>query len=128
MKKLVCAAVIGAAMIATAAGAQAARELTRQQAAEFADMMFQRFDLNHDGVITRDEAEQARAQLTKGIDGKGSERAEKRIDRIFGTSQSLTKSQFESMALARFDKQDANHDGVVTSAEKEQARPGQAAQ
>jgi Ca2+-binding EF-hand superfamily protein len=84
--------------------------------------MFQRFDLNHDGVITRDEAEQARGQLTKGAEGKRAAKSEKMIDRVFGTSQSVTKSQFEAMALARFDKQDANHDGTVTSSEREQAR------
>lgn len=44
------------------------------------------------------------------------------INRLFGTSESLTKSQFEALSLARFDKQDANHDGVVTTAEREQAR------
>ena len=123
MKKLVFATALGAMIVSTAAGAQAApREISRQQAQQFADAMFQRFDLNHDRVITRDEAEQARAQLTQGGEGKRSAKSEKMIDRPFGTSQSVSKAQFESMALARFDRQDANHDGVVTSAEKEQAR------
>jgi Ca2+-binding EF-hand superfamily protein len=115
--------VLGATILSTAAGAQAKpREISRQQAQQFADAAFQRFDLNHDGVITRDEAEQARAQLTQGSEGKRAAKSEKMIDRIFGTSQSVTKGQFEAMALARFDRQDANHDGVVTSAEREQAR------
>lgn len=123
MKKLVFATALGAMIVSAAAGAQAApREISRQQAQEFAGAMFQRFDLNHDGVITRDEAEQARAQLTQGSEGKRSAKSEKMIDRLFGTSQSVSKAQFESMALARFDRQDANHDGVVTSAEKDQAR------
>src|SRR6185295_17805232 len=37
---------------------------TRQQAQERADMMFQRLDANHDGVITRQEADQAAAKLS----------------------------------------------------------------
>jgi Ca2+-binding EF-hand superfamily protein len=79
-----------------------------------ADRMFQRFDLNHDGVVTRQEAEQAAAQFG----GRG----ERMIDRLFGDAQSLTLQQAESQALARFDRDDLNHDGVVTAAEREQAR------
>jgi len=30
--------------------------------------------------------------------------------------------QFEDQQLARFDRQDLNHDGVVTGAERQQAR------
>jgi hypothetical protein len=130
MKKLVFSVVLGATILTTGAGAQTApaetggqkdREISRQQALQFADGMFQRFDLNHDGVITREEAEQARAQMAPG-GGKHGAKAEKMIDRIFGTSQSVTKAQFEAMSLARFDSQDANHDGIVTTAEREQAR------
>ena len=44
------------------------------------------------------------------------------IERTFGTAQSLTLAQFEAAALARFDAEDANHDGVVSAAEHEQAR------
>ena len=127
MNKLVFSVVLGATIISTQAGAQAApaetggREISRQQALQLADRMFQRFDLNHDGVVTREEAEQARAQMAPG-GGKHGAKAEKMIDRIFGTSQSVTKAQFEAMSLARFDSQDLNHDGVVTTAEREQAR------
>ena len=130
MKKLVFAVVLGATIVSTQAGAQTApaeaggqkdREISRQQALQFADSMFQRFDLNHDGVVTREEAEQARAKLAPA-GGKRGAKAEKMIDRMFGSGQSVSKSQFEAMALARFDRQDANHDGVVTTAEREQAR------
>ncbi len=123
MTKLMFAAVLGAAMVSTVAGAQgAAREISRQQTQQFSDTMFQRFDLNQDGVVTRDEAERARAQLTQGREGKRGAKSEKMIDRLFGTSQSVTKSQFEAVALARFDKRDTNRDGVVTSDERQQAR------
>jgi hypothetical protein len=44
------------------------------------------------------------------------------IDEAFGSAQSLTLQQFEAQALARFDAMDLNHDGVVTAAERQQAR------
>ena len=59
-------------------------QMTRAQAQQMADSMFQRFDLNHDGVVTRQEAEQIAAQFG------GSGHAERMIDRLFGTNQSLT--------------------------------------
>jgi hypothetical protein len=78
--------------------------------------MFQRFDLNHDGVVTRQEAQQAASQFG------GGHRAEHMIDRMFGSAQSLTLQQAETAALARFDRDDLNHDGVVTGAERQQVR------
>jgi hypothetical protein len=44
------------------------------------------------------------------------------IDRMFGANQSLTLQQAEAAALARFDREDLNHDGVVTQEERQQAR------
>jgi hypothetical protein len=128
MKKLLVTIALGATIASThaiaqpadAQGDQTQGQLTRQQAMQMADAMFQRFDLNHDGVITRDEAEQARAQLASS--GKGSGRAERMIDRMFGDGQSVTQGQFEALALARFDKRDLNHDGLVTPDERGQAR------
>jgi len=141
MKKLLVTIALGAAIAATQAAAQdapppppgdapmaggegrhhhggrAQEDMTRAQARQMADGMFQRFDLNHDGVVTRQEAEQARAQM-----GFGGERVEKMIDRAFGSAQSLTLQQFEMQSLARFDRDDLNHDGLVTAAEREQAR------
>src|SRR5262249_31145043 len=140
MKKLLVTIALGATIVATQAAAQdsappppgvapmagggrhhgggwAQQDMTRAQAQQLADGMFQRFDLNHDGVVTRQEAEQARAQM-----GFGGERIEKMIDRAFGPAQSLTLQQFEAQSLARFDRDDLNHDGVVTAAERQQAR------
>jgi hypothetical protein len=54
--------------------------------------------------------------------GMGGERAQRMIERTFGVSQSLTLKQFEDQQLARFDRQDLNHDGVVTAEERQQAR------
>ena len=140
MRKLLVTIALGASIVGTQAAAQqpapptpgvapapvaggkhhggwAQQDMTRAQAQQMADSMFQRFDLNHDGTITRQEAEQAASQL-----GVGGERVQRQIDRIFGTGQSLTLQQFEAQQLARFDRDDANHDGVVTVAERQQAR------
>jgi EF hand len=124
MKRLLVTIALGASAVSTAAVAQDQRggrggwmqDTTRQQAQQMADAMFQRSDVNHDGTVTRQEAEQAAAQFGAG------DRAQRMIDRVFGTAQSLTLQQVEAQALARFDRQDANHDGTVTAAERQQAR------
>jgi len=123
MKRLLASVALGAIFLSTQAVAQdeggrgwEGHDTTRQQAQQMADAMFQRFDLNHDGVVTRQEAEQAASQFG------GSGRAGRMIDRLFGDAQSLTLQQAEAQALARFDRDDLNHDGVVTAAERQQAR------
>jgi hypothetical protein len=127
MKKLLVTIALGATTISTQALAQdagsgrtggwAQRDMTRSQAQQMADSMFQRFDLNHDGTVSRQEAEQARTQM-----GFASERVEKMIARTFGDAQALTLQQFEAQALSRFDRDDLNHDGTVTAAERQQVR------
>ena len=122
MMKLLLTVALGATMISTAAMAQdrggrggwAQKDQTRAEAQQMADGIFQRFDTNRDGVVTRQEADAAGAQY--------GERAQRMIDRVFGTVQSLTLQQFEAQSLARFDRDDADHDGVVTAAERQQAR------
>ena len=125
MKTLLVTITLGAATISTQALAQddgaqrsgwAMQDQTRAQAQQRADMMFQRFDLNHDGTVTRQEAEQAASQF--GAGGRG----EKMIDRVFGDAQALTLQQFEAQSLARFDRDDLNQDGTVTAAERQQVR------
>ena len=91
---------------------------TRQQAQQRADLMFQRLDSNRDGVLTRAEAEQAAAQTGK----RGGKRAARLVERLFSRSASVTQAQFQAQALARFDRQDANRDGVVTGDERQQLR------
>jgi hypothetical protein len=123
MNKILAALALGAAIASTPAAAQDQprehggrymQDMTRQQAQQMADGMFRRFDLNHDGVVTRQEAEQAASQFGG--------RAQRMIDRMFGGAESLTLQQAETAALARFDRDDLNHDGVVTAAERQQAR------
>jgi hypothetical protein len=124
MKTLLAGIALGAAIISTTAIAQRGemrdQDMTRAEAQQRADQMFQRFDVNHTGVITRAQAEQMAAQFG----GRG----ERMVDRLFGTAQSLTLQQFEAQQLARFDAMDLNHDGTVTAAEREQARQQMRAQ
>ena len=96
---------------------------TRQQAQQRADMMFQRLDANHDGTVTRQEAEQAAGQMGQGGEGgRGGRFAARMMDRLFSQGDSVTLAQFQAQALARFDRQDLNHDGTVTGDERQQAR------
>jgi hypothetical protein len=126
MKKLLVMAALGASLTSAPALAQALagggfmqRDFTRQQAQQMADMMFQQLDTNHDGVLTRAEADQGAAQFSSP---RGGGRIQRMIAQAFGNAQSITLQQFEAQALARFDAQDLNHDGTVTAAERQQAR------
>ena len=79
--------------------------------------MFQRLDTNRDGALTREEARMASQQMSSG-----GARVERLMARLFGDAQSLTQAQFEAQALARFDRNDLNHDGVLTLDERRQGR------
>jgi 3-oxoacyl-ACP reductase-like protein len=127
MKKLLVTIALGASLISAPALAQAPgggggfmqRDFTRQQAQQMADMMFQQLDANHDGVLTRAEADQGAAQFSSP---RGGGRIQRMIAQAFASAQSITLQQFETQALARFDAQDLNHDGTVTAAERQQVR------
>jgi hypothetical protein len=121
MKNLLVTVALGATIVSTQALAQnhgsggwMQQDMTRAQAQQMADSMFQRLDANHDGTVTRDEAQQMAAQSG----GRGG----RMLDRVFGNAQSLTLQQFETQSLARFDAEDLNHDGTVTAAERQQLR------
>jgi Skp family chaperone for outer membrane proteins len=140
MNKMLFAAAFGAALIGSQSAASPAQppaqagqapaggrmqaERTRQQAQQMADSMFQRFDLNGDGVLGRDEAQQALAQAAAArgddVNDAGSGRTQRMLERMFGQAQSVTLAQFEAQALARFDRQDVNRDGIVSAAERQQ--------
>jgi hypothetical protein len=140
MKKLLVTLALGAALMSTPVLAQAPggggrsqRDQTRAEAQQRADMMFQMIDANKDGTVTRAEAEQAVAkfQAARGGDdqsGRGGGRMQRMIGEAFGTADSLSLQQFEALALARFDSQDLNHDGTVSSAERQQLRDQRQAQ
>lgn len=111
--------------------AQAHREQRRQQRAE---LMFDRLDLDRNGSITREEARQAHAQHRaergeRGPGGRGMRHrgprhagAGVRGQRLFGEQGFVTAEQFRARALARFDRADADRNGVVTAAERQAAR------
>jgi hypothetical protein len=139
--KLLVSLALGAAVISTPALAQAPggehggwvqRDQTRAEAKQRADMLFQMLDANHDGTLTRTEAEQAAAQFAARRGGDDSNQRNGRIERLinreFGDAHSLTLAQFEAQALATFDAMDLNHDGTVTAAERQQVREVRQAQ
>ena len=106
-----------------ARGGRMQADRTRVEAQQMADAMFTRFDSNHDGLLTREEAQQALAAAAaeRGQEAEaGSGRAQRMLDRMLGGAVSVSLAQFENQALTRFDRQDLNHDGVVTSAERHQ--------
>ena len=80
------------------AGAHA-RQDARWQAQQLADTMFQQLDANHDGVVTRAEADQARPSSAAAHGDSNGGHGGGRFDadrQVFGTAQSLTLAQFEA--------------------------------
>lgn len=114
-----------------------ARQQREQRRGQHMERMFDRLDLDHNGSITREEMAQAR-----GRHGRGEGRAEggpagpggpgmrhrgpggpgMRGQRLFGEQGFATREQFRERALARFDRADADHNGIVTAAERQAAR------
>ena len=92
MSKLLVTIALGAAMVSSAAFAQddqgergrMMQDQTRAEAQQRADAMFQRFDVNHDGVVTIQEAQQVASQFG------GGERIQRMIERTFNGAQALT--------------------------------------
>lgn len=108
-----------------------ARQGAEQRRAERAGRAFERLDLNRDGNLTRAEFDQARAQLREQRTDRRTERGPRRGmrgmrgmrgQRLFGEQGFVTREQFEQRALARFDRLDADRNGTLTAAERQQAR------
>jgi Ca2+-binding EF-hand superfamily protein len=121
-----------------------ARQAGEQRRAERAGRMFERLDLNRDGSVSRIEFDQARSQLREQRGERRAERGERRgmrgmrgprrggpdargprgqgAQRMFGEQGFITLEQMRERALARFDRLDANRDGTLTAAERQQAR------
>jgi Ca2+-binding EF-hand superfamily protein len=109
---------------------------------ERASRMFDRLDLDRNGSITREELAQAQAQRFERRGERRAERAEAgehrhhrglgrrggphrfamRGERMFGEQGFITAEQMRERALARFDRMDADRNGTVTAAERQQAR------
>ncbi|MBX3562266.1 MAG: EF-hand domain-containing protein [Sphingomonas sp.] len=119
------------------------RQHGEQRRSQRAERMFDRLDANRDGSITREEWTQARAQRAERMAerraqaGPGERAAHMRGmramrgmrnmraahgARMFAEQGYVTREQMRERALAGFDRLDANRDGTVTAAERQQAR------
>lgn len=99
--------------------------LTRQQAVQRADALFDQFDLNHDGSISRDEAASAggRLMMQRAMTGRDvapgiGGHTLKFMEHAFAGVERVDRKQFEQAMLAHFDQMDSNHDGVLSVAER----------
>ena len=118
-----------------------ARQAMQQRREQAAGRRFERLDANRDGSISRAEFDQARSQRQEhraerradrgpGAGMRGGRRGGpgmrgmrgERGQRLFGEQGFVTREQMRERALARFDRLDANHDGTLTAAERQQAR------
>ena len=135
MKTLIIASALGATVAATQPPVGhplqrlQQRGLSRGQARDRADQLFERFDLNHDGYVTRGEAQLLGSKLLLLRASTGRDFAPgigghtlRFLERRFAGVDAATRQQFEAAFLAHFDEMDVNHDGILTAAEREQAK------
>ena len=89
--------------------------------AKMAADMFDRTDANHDGMISRDEWNAGAAKLAE-MHGRG-----RPMMRHMGMmadmdgDRAISRDEFQKRAMEHFDRVDTNHDGTITTAEREQA-------
>jgi len=89
--------------------------------AKMAAEMFDRADTNHDGMISRDEWNAGAAKLAERRDhGRPMMRHMAMMADADG-DRAITRDEFQKRALEHFDRVDANHDGTISAAEREQA-------
>jgi hypothetical protein len=95
---------------------------------EMRQNMFERLDANHDGSISREEFAAAHERhegpgRPGGPDGPGGPGHHRGMHggAMFG-AEGITLEQMRARALERFDRADANHDGILTVAERQAAR------
>lgn len=133
MKFLVVAA-LGATLLSSRLAAQPfpipaqQPDLTRDQARQRADRLFEVFDANHDGAITPDEARSVGGKLMLRRAATGRDVAPgigghtlRYLEQAFAGMPSVNLQQFERAILAHFDDMDRDHDGILTAAERQQA-------
>lgn len=118
-----------------------ARQRGEQRREQRAERMFERMDLDRNGSITREEMTQARAQhraarAERGAGARGTGMRHRRMamrhggpggpgmrgQRLFGEEGFVTAERFRARALERFDRADADRNGVVTAAERQAVR------
>ena len=133
-------AALAATLLPAALGAQAFQalprqpDLTREQALHRADRLFEQFDANHDGAITPEEAQAVGAKLMLRRAATGRDVAPgigghtlRYLEQAFAGMPRVARQQFEGAMLAHFDEMDRDHDGVLTSAERQRANASFAA-
>lgn len=98
------------------------------------DLAFSRLDTDKNGAISKAEFAAAphdgarmhhaamnwRGHMARGPMGAGPGPDGQRPDQM---GQPITKATFVAQGLARFDKADTNHDGTLSQAERDAARP-----
>lgn len=96
-------------VVATTALAQLASE--GRHGTHRVEKLFARFDANADGMISKDEADQARASMFGELDADG--------DGAVSRSELVAKAQERAAdhASKRFDRLDTNGDGLISQAE-----------
>ncbi len=114
------AAAAGAAAVAMLAAAPVAakRPLTRDMAKAHIDFMFAIADANHDGVLTRDEFDAS----VKAMNGDPQRGGMMFDEADTARSGRLTLAEIEASSLAKFDRADTNHDGVIDDQERQAAK------
>jgi hypothetical protein len=127
MRKIILSlAAAASALTATAANAQATPTApeTRAEAIAQADTRFAQMDTDHDGLVGPVEMQAYRAALhdraiARGDDASASGGGRGGMGRgMRAGAASMTKAAFEARAGERFDRMDANHDGIVDAAER----------
>jgi len=108
------------------------QERTASMAARRSDMRertFARLDTNKDGAISKDEFTAARPQPgTERTSERGNHRPRNAGMMIMHgqfaayADKPITRSEFVTAGLARFDRLDTNHDGTISSAERDAGR------
>jgi Ca2+-binding EF-hand superfamily protein len=91
--------------------------------AKMAADMFDRTDANHDGTISRDEWNAGAAKLA-AMHGRGRpmmRHMAMMADADADGDRAISRDEFQKRALKHFDRADANHDGTISAAEREQA-------
>ena len=95
--------------------------------AKMAAEMFDRADTNKDGMISREEWNAGAARLAEMRDHGGPGMRGRPMMRHMAMmadadgDHAVSRQEFMARALEHFDRADANHDGKISAAEREQA-------
>lgn len=112
------------------------RPVTRADYIAQADARFEQMDTDHDGSVSTAEMQSYRQamrdrRIARGgdvpppppMDGKHDGKAGGAPNGVPDFSRTITRQDFTDRAAKRFDRMDANHDGVLDEAERAAGRP-----